>query len=269
MKKWLTSVFLGVLASGCSSLEPVEIIPQNQQQVITQSEDIEWKPLGVPAVNEFRLTNKSQMLLNGESAGTIAGFKLPGNRGALDIKLETFVNENREFYAPNVMVFNSLGDIIYKADFLTFKYETAKLLDNDKFVLDLSVVPDTTGNDLYALIYTTSEDLKGSTPVMHPAKAFALARDTQPPDIADPYAKHSPLGEFRISVVANDVVNTKIVAKNDYIPQGTDLTTYYHSSIIAAVKVNDIPKALSLLDEAKALNIEGAQEVFVRAVNAK
>jgi maltose operon protein len=35
------------------------------------------------------------------------------------------------------------------------------------------------------------------------------------------------------------------------------------------VESNNIDKALSLLDEAKALNIEGAQEVFVRAVNAK
>ncbi|MCZ6404968.1 transcriptional regulator, partial [Vibrio parahaemolyticus] len=52
-------------------------------------------------------------------------------------------------------------------------------------------------------------------------------------------------------------------------PQGTDLTSYYHSSIEAAVAANDIPKALTLLDEAKELGIEGAQEVFVKAVNKK
>lgn len=41
------------------------------------------------------------------------------------------------------------------------------------------------------------------------------------------------------------------------------------SSIERAVQANDLPKALSLLDEAKALGIEGAQEVFVKAVNAR
>ncbi|QSA20889.1 transcriptional regulator, partial [Vibrio furnissii] len=44
---------------------------------------------------------------------------------------------------------------------------------------------------------------------------------------------------------------------------------YYFSTIEKAVAANDIPKALSLLDEAKALGIEGAQEVFVKAVNRK
>ncbi|WP_257575918.1 hypothetical protein [Vibrio parahaemolyticus] len=59
-------------------------------------------------------------------------------------------------------------------------------------------------------------------------------------------------------------------SKNDNIPQGSDLTSYYHSSIEAAVAANDIPKALTLLDEAKELGIEGAQEVqFVKAVNKK
>ncbi len=43
--------------------------------------------------------------------------------------------------------------------------------------------------------------------------------------------------------------------------------SYYYKAIEQAVAAGDIPKALSLLDEAKALNIPGAQETFVRAVN--
>ena len=269
MKKWLAPVLLGMLATGCTSVEQVDMSPKGQQQVITQSGDIQWVPVDVPVVTEFALTNESQMLLDGNSAGAIAAFALPGNRGSLDIKLETFVNKNLEFYAPNVVVMNTAGETIYQADFSKFKYEPAKLLDNDKFVLEMNVIPDMTGNDLHVLVYTTSADLKGSSEVLHPAKAFALANHTQPPDIADPQAKHSSFGQFRFSVSANDIVNTKIVAKNDNIPQGTDLTSYYHSSIKAAVAADDIPKALTLLDEAKALGIKGAQEVFVKAVNTK
>lgn len=44
---------------------------------------------------------------------------------------------------------------------------------------------------------------------------------------------------------------------------------FYLSAIEKAVSTGDIPKALSLLDEAKALGIEGAQEVFVKAVNTR
>ncbi|MBJ6870697.1 transcriptional regulator, partial [Vibrio cholerae] len=77
-------------STGCASVEQVEMNPKGQQQVITQSGDIQWVPLNVPVVTEFALTDKSQMLLDGNSAGAIAAFALPGNRGSLDIKLETF-----------------------------------------------------------------------------------------------------------------------------------------------------------------------------------
>ena len=135
MKKWLAPVLLGMLATGCTSVEQVDINPKGQQQVITQSGDIQWVQIDVPVVTEFALTDKSQMLLDGNSAGAIAAFVLPGNRGSLDIKLETFVNKNLEFFAPNVTVMNTAGETIYQADFSKFKYEPAKLLDNDKFCL--------------------------------------------------------------------------------------------------------------------------------------
>ncbi len=268
MRKWLAPVLLGMLASGCASVEQVDMT-QNHQQVITQSGDVQWLPLDIPVVTEFALTDKSQMLLDGNSAGAIAAFAIPGNRGSLDINLETFVSKELQFYAPNVVVMNSAGEVIYKTDFSKFEYVPAKMLDNDKFVLDFNVIPDMSGEDLHVLIYTTSEDLKGSTQILHPAKAFAMARHTQPPDIADPMAKHSPLGQFRLSVSANDIVTTKIVAQNDNIPAGTDLTGYYHRAIERAVAEDNIPKALTLLDEAKELGVEGAQEVFVKAVNSK
>ncbi|MBR9876447.1 MAG: transcriptional regulator [Vibrionaceae bacterium] len=269
MRKWLAPVLLGMLASGCASVEQVGMMSNDQQQVITQSGDIQWVPLDVPVVTDFALTDKSQMLLDGNSAGAIAAFALPGNRGSLDLQLETFVSTDLQFYAPNVIVVNADGKTVYSADFSKFEYVPAKMLDNDKFVLELNVIPDMSGDDLHVLIYTTSQDLKGSTQILHPAKAYAKARHTQPPDIADPFAKHSPLGQFRLSVTANDIVTTKIVAKNDNIPEGAELTGYYHRAIERAVAEDNIPKALTLLDEAKELGIEGAQDVFVKAVNRK
>lgn len=77
MRKWLAPVLLGMLASGCASVEQVEMTSNDQQQVITQSGDIQWVPLDVPVVTDFALTDKSQMLLDGNSAGAIAAFALP------------------------------------------------------------------------------------------------------------------------------------------------------------------------------------------------
>lgn len=269
MRKWLTPILLGMVVTGCASVDPIKMHSQGTQQVITQVEQVNWTPLTVPLVSEFALTEDSQILLDGNSAGAIAAFSVPGNRGSLDIKLETFVSQDMQFYAPNVMVLNNKGEQIYHAEFSQFKYVPAKLLDNDKFVLDLNIIPDLSGQELHVLVYTTSKDIQGSSPILHPAKAFAIARHTQPPDIADPEAKHTSLGKFRLSVTTNEIVNRKVVSQNDNIPQGAELTGYYHHVIEKAVAANDIPKALSLLDEAKALGIEGAQEVFVKAVNRK
>nr|MBF4426312.1 transcriptional regulator [Vibrio anguillarum] len=44
---------------------------------------------------------------------------------------------------------------------------------------------------------------------------------------------------------------------------------YYISAIENAVNTGDVAKALSLLDEAKMLNVDGAQQAFIKAVNAK
>lgn len=269
MRKWLTPILLGMAVAGCTSTEPMTMDSAGTQQVITQTDQIKWTRLDIPLETEFALTDKSQMLLDGKSAGAIAGFSVPGNRGSLDIQLESFVNKQLQFYAPNVVVLNGDGEQIYHADFSKFTYVPAKMLDNDKFVLSFNVIPDMSGKDLHVLVFTTANDLQGSSQILHPAKAFALARHTQPPDIADPQAKHSPLGQFRLSISANDIVNTKLVNKNDNIPEGTELKGFYYSAIEKAVAANDIPKALSLLDEAKALGIEGAQEVFVKAVNHK
>ncbi|MCQ4504492.1 transcriptional regulator, partial [Vibrio parahaemolyticus] len=69
-------VQLGMLATGCATEEHVEMTPKRQQQVITQSGDIQWVPINVPVVTEFALTDKRQMLLDGNSAGAIAAFAL-------------------------------------------------------------------------------------------------------------------------------------------------------------------------------------------------
>jgi len=60
-----------------------------------------------------------------------------------------------------------------------------------------------------------------------------------------------------------------VKAKAVVIEAQPETKTFYLNAIQKAVADNDINKALSLLDEAKALGIEDAQEVFVKAVNAK
>ncbi|MCZ8498490.1 hypothetical protein O9929_12520 [Vibrio lentus] len=66
----------------------------------------------------------------------------------------------------------------------------------------------------------------------------------------------------------NPIAKPAAAAKVETIQPETQ--TYYHNANSSSGRRrHNIPKALSLLDEAKALGIEGAQEVFVKAVNKK
>ncbi len=67
--------------------------------------------------------------------------------------------------------------------------------------------------------------------------------------------------EDRQTETSTDVAKTQIQVHPD--------TKTYYSSIEEAVQANDLPKPLSLLDKAKAREIEGAQKVFWKAVNAR
>nr|WP_251073252.1 MalM family protein [Vibrio cincinnatiensis] len=270
IKKWLAPLLVGVLVTGCTSTEQLDL-QQNQsaEKFITHLENVSWNTLDIPTEVEFTFNQSSQLLLDGKSAGPVAGFIIPGNRGSLDISLASFVSNDLKVYAPTVVILDGQGKEIYKKAFSDFEYYPAKMLDNDKLMTTFNVIPDMSGQELKVLIYTTSADLAEKTQVLHPAKAHALARHTQPPDIADPYATHSLSGHLRLTISANDIVSRHIVTNTNARPQGTELTAYYHSEIKKAVVENNIPKALGLLDEAKDLGIKDAQEIFVKAINSK
>lgn len=269
-QKWIAPTLLALLMTGCAAPTPPAIQAPAQQAAISQMSDIQWQPLELPSETEFSLNEQSPQWLNDRSAGAIAAFALPGDRGSITLTLDSFVSTDLQLYAPTMVIYNDAGKVLYHADFSQFHYEPAKLLDNDKFTLTVNLIPETTGGDMHVLITTTPDDLAGHSTVLHPAKAFALARHTQPPNIADPVVKHTPFGQFRLSVESNEVVSARLRTESNHnMPQGSDLTTYYHHAIKAAIDAGDVTKALNLLDEAKALDIQGAQAVFVEALNAQ
>lgn len=268
MKKWIAPIILSTLIVGCAKTQTVTLDVPQENQVAMNISEITWSALDAPNKIKFTIDKSNQLLLNGESAGPIASFTLPGNKGSLDIEIESFVDIKNTFYAPNVAILNKAGDTIYHKSFGDFSYEPAKLLDSDKFTIAFNVMPDMSGDNLKLLIYTSAKDLAGSTPILHPAKAFAIAKHTVQPNIDDPLAKHVAYGNFSLTLASNQVVTTRIINTTDKIPAGTDLKSFYKKSIQNAVASEDIPKALKLLEEAKNLQVEDAQTIFVDAINS-
>ena len=119
---------------------------------------------------------------------------------------------------------------------------------------------------------TTPGDLQGSTELLHPAKAYAIARNTVPPEIPNPIAQHSPYGEFTLDISSPLLQNTSPTAATTVADQGPALEEskgFYLSSIERAVRNNDINKAMKLLDEAERLGIEDARSTFINAIESQ
>ena len=116
--------------------------------------------------------------------------------------------------------------------------------------------------------------------VAHPARLDAEGRGNYLPEVKDIAIPNSEYGKVEVSIdrlgffkqlgsSSSAETNTKpAMAKSVEVVQ-PETQKYYHQAITAAVESNDLNKAISLLEEAKALNVEGAQEIFVKAVNAK
>ncbi|MDC5805813.1 MalM family protein [Vibrio europaeus] len=268
MNKFYPLLFSALLF-GCTSTDTVSTVAPADSIQITRIADVDWQKLEVPASVEFKVSEQSQSLLNENSIGPIAAFEVPGNRGSLDIELSTLVQNEKSLYAANIMILDANDNVLYQRSFNEFNYKHAKYLDPDMFETKLTVVPDSSLQPLRVLIYTTLSDVQNTSTVLHPAKLFAMAKSTVPPQVEDPTVFHASNGLLRLNVSANDIVTKRIREHSEYVPSSVDSSDFYIEQIEKAVKNGEIPKALSLLDEAKALNIDGAQEAFVKAVNAK
>ena len=269
MKKWITPILFSTLVVGCAETQTVSFDVPQENQIAMNLADVSWTSVEVPSKIQFQIDKSNQLLLNAQSVGPVASFTLPGNKGSLDIILESFVDGDTSFYAPNIIILNKKYEVIYQRSFEDFEYIPARLLDNDKFILEFTVIPDMAGEELKLLVYTSANDLKGTTPILHPAKAFAMAKNSVPPEIPDPLAKHVVYGSFRLTVDSNEVVNKRIIETTDNVPAGAELENFYKKAIRKAVENEDIPKALALLEEAKELNVKGTQETFIDALYRK
>jgi maltose operon periplasmic protein len=274
MKKMLPICIAIALLSGCATnvqnIDTTAKTSQTSEIVNTSFNTIEWKHLDIPSNVKFKLDNNSQSFSSSQSAGPIASFTVPGDRGAITINLESFASST--LYAPNIMILDSKNTVLQTFGFEEFEYVPARLLDADLVKGKFTFIPPLTAKEIKVLVFTTPEDLQTSTELLHPAKAYAIARNTVPPEIPNPVAQHSPYGTFRLDIASGvssvPVVNsTPIVA--DQAPSKAETKYFYLNSIEKSVNNGDINKAMKLLDEAERLGIEDARSTFIRALEAK
>lgn len=299
MKQLVLGCAISMALMGCTSTEVVEFNFDNTAQVAQSYADVQWLTATPNTYLDFKIdqTNQTMNLDSGKSS--IAAFNVDTQGKELEIEIVSQF-KNTVFY-PNAMLLNHHHEILKVFGDDDFKYKHAHGMNGDRLVAQAKIQP--VGNQtVKLLIYTTPELTQGESEVIHPVKLDAIARGNYPPDVPNPVIPHSPYGHLGVLVSVDEAIvveESVVVASSDVAQQefgrelaegeqATDVSpsivvgsteeqaqtgatqaqaNFYITGIENAVEAGMLDKALALLDEAKALNIGGAQEAFIKAVN--
>ncbi len=257
--------------------------------------NLSWTPLVPPVTQDVTLGTSSVQINQGDIQGAVGAYSLPADRGSLEITL-TSIATGKTLYAPNVLV---LDEQMRPAAFYPssyFPYQKPGIVSSDRLEGTLKLTPALGQKQIYLLVYTTRQDLAGTTQMTNPAKAFAAGVGNAVPDIPDPIARHTPTGTLSLKVSAEQrtgnvmigqifpsstapaatpvvVGNTQPAAAAPTAapakpsePMLSDSESYFNDAIKKAVKAGDVDKALKLLDEAERLGSKTARKTFIESV---
>lgn len=266
--KTITLYLWAVFTTGCVSVPEVSTQAKNPvTNSVASPTELNWQELNLPVDINFEFDEKSQVLLDDNSIGPVASFVIPVGRTPIDMVLTSHVDRKLTLYIPNILITNSEGQVLYHTKSTEFRYIPARLLDGDQIQTRFTIAPQVGTDQVNVLIYTTSEDLKGGTTVVHPAKAFAIGKGNQPPKIPDLTALHSKYGQLNLTVSAVSSTNQYPIHPSlDYVPESDTRSTYYLNSIQYSVEQGDMDHAITLLNEAEKLGIPNARATFINAV---
>ena len=284
-KSSMLAVLLGALLSGCASDAQVQtqLTPPTNAEVccsdfaqfpyaqLNDNEDLKFDiDLGSP-VGTFTTGNSH-----------FAAFKFSDRSSEMVMTLSSLMIDDSVF-APEAILLDANFQPVKTLKFEDFKVRASDAFTRTSYIERLRVDASKTP---FMVIYTPADQLGKAIQVDHPAKVRAKEFGEVMPMVTDPVYTNQLGGRLELeietlklrpyrakTVVAPAVAAAPVVAEtkkpNTQIRAQQETQDFYISAIQNAVKSGDVPKALSLLDEAKALNVEGAQEAFVRVVNAK
>ncbi|MFB9135453.1 MalM family protein [Vibrio sp. AK197] len=278
---YLRALLLGgcIALTGCQSASVVEQQPATSSQASRISQ-LSATQVKLPSVTRVAITANTQYLNNQTIDSPVAVFAIPADRGRMSLTITSEIKDS-VFY-PYAMITDEQGQVIEQYDDSSFEYVKPRLNLGNRLVADIDFFPPRGYQTLYLVVYTKKSDLDGSTGVIHPARLDAEARGNYMPEMKDIPVPHSLTGTIELEVAGPSFFSS--LTSNDNAEQNVtssdqaqraveavqpDTQSYYTNAITQAVKENNLPKALGLLDEAKALGVEGAQEVFIKAVNSK
>ncbi|QIJ86952.1 transcriptional regulator [Vibrio coralliilyticus OCN008] len=267
-----------VALAGCQSPEVIQQVQTAQAEQVDSISALQAVTMKLPSSTIVEITPESQTLKYQDINSPVAMFELPADRGEYSITITSMIGDTA--FVPRAIIVDKNGRELENYGSEKFEYTKPRLNLGNRLVAEVDFFPPTHTESVYLIVYTDKSELGKATMVAHPARLDAEGRGNYLPEVKDIAIPNSEYGKVEVSIdrlgffkqlgsSSSAETNTKpAMAKSVEVVQ-PETQKYYHQAITAAVESNDLNKAISLLEEAKALNVEGAQEIFVKAVNAK
>ncbi|MEL7364481.1 MAG: MalM family protein [Pseudomonadota bacterium] len=288
MRHSLVLLLSGLSLIGCSSNNSLEL-SQNTSPITAEvccqsSQDFPWVFLNQNQTLKFNIDNSSPAAQFDTGKSFFVPMAFDQQSGNVDIVLRSIMLDS-QVAIPSVQLLNERFEVVRTFGREDFEVLFSDALARNRFELKTEV---NTVDTPYIVVYSDNSQLGDKVVVPHPAKVRAEESGEPLPIVTDPTYLSSTQGSFTFEVetltlsgygqknVIAESREKQVATSSEPIQTPVERTpsvvqpetqTYYHTAIKSAVEVGMLDKALALLEEAKALNVEGAQQVFIDAVN--
>ncbi|MGY5580331.1 MalM family protein [Vibrio cincinnatiensis] len=271
MKKiWLVALSMTGLI-GCSAhYEGVSYDNNLLTQAIVCCDTLEDAPWVVLELNEnlkFDLENDSPVWEFNTGKSYFSALKFSERSGKVSLKIRSLMLDGRVIQ-PSIDLLDKNYQIVETITTKQFDIRFSDALAKTRYEINREVDTKLTP---YLVIYGDMRSLGEKVIIPHPAKLRAQESGDPLPIVTDPIYRVSSVGTIEIQVETLTIIGNSSYKpsniENKTLNVQPDTEKYYYLNIKHALIERDISKALSLLDEAKALGIDGAKEVFIKEIN--
>lgn len=287
INKTILTMILGSQLTACSttpSVTPaadVELIPY-ADVCCTQLSLLPFIKLAADETLDFSMNSDTDAAAFQDGNSYFSAFEFADRSAIVTVHISSYMAD-RKVFAPKMILLDEHLNLVDSTTLDQFDIKTSDAFNQTQYSADFKI---DTRKTPYFVIYTPEEYLGKEIIVEHPARTRAKELGEVMPMVTDPHYVHSHSGHISVAVKtmsfqsakrkasstlvapAGDPLNVPTVNKEPVVTEvQPETVSFYSSAIQKAVAENNIPKALALLDEAKALGVKGAQQTFVKAIN--
>lgn len=267
-KTLLISLVLCLFLGACSSTDTIKnpIVPISPSKVCCSAlSQFPWIELNTTEQLDFQLNLDSPIGHFSDGNSYFNAFKLSNRSKKVQLRLSSLMINN-SVVAPKLITLNHKFEIISSKNLEQFEIKTSNAFSRSQFQLDFELDASTTP---YFIIYSSQDYLGQSIKVKHPARVRAEEFGEVMPMVTDPTYAYERFGKFRLEVktLSLQAKKTPEIRKQTTTNSAQPETrNFYKKAIINAINSSDLNKAISLLEEAKALGIKDANSIFIKAL---